>query len=150
MLQRKGIDIKQVRFNGMDQINTISGERSGLKRRFRLDVPHKKHINCRNHKLAFIFMHLLANFKALQKVDSVLLSSQKMMKYSTVKNPVFGEAQETFRKKICNLLKVAVTRWLSHDNPSQRLVLRYSSFIDTLDAILEKGAVQEVKGLREG
>ena len=92
MLKRKGMDIKQMRFNGMDRTNTMSGERSGLQRRFRHEVPHAKYINCRNHKLALVLMHLLPNFNALQNVDSVLLCSWKMMKYSTVRNAVFGEA----------------------------------------------------------
>ena len=50
-------------------------------------------------------MHLLPNFKALQNVDSVLFSSWKMMKHSTMKNTVFGEAQETFGKKKRKLLQ---------------------------------------------
>ena len=133
----------------MDGTNTMSGERSGLQRRFRHEVPHSKYVNCRNHKLALVFVHLLPNFKPLQNVDSVLLSSWKMMKYSTVKNAVFGEAQETFGKKRRKLLKAAATRWLSHDKASKRLVSRYSCLIDALDAILEKGANQEVKGLRD-
>ena len=50
-------------------------------------------------------MHLLPNFKAMQNVDSVLVSSWKMMKHSTMKNTVFGEAQETFGKKKRKLLQ---------------------------------------------
>ena len=65
VLKRKGIDIKQMRFNGMDQTNTMSGERSRLQRRFRDEVPHTKYINCRNHKLALVFVHLLPNIMAL-------------------------------------------------------------------------------------
>ena len=149
VLKRKGIGIKQMRFNGMDGTNTMSGERSGLQRRFRHEVPHTKYINCRNGKLVLVFVHLLPNFKALQNVDSVLLSSWKMIKYSTVKNAVFGEAQETFGKKKRKLLKVAATRWLSHGEVSKRLVSRYSCLIDALDTILEKGADQEVKGLSD-
>ena len=99
-----------MRFNGMDGTNTMRGERSGLQRRFRQEVPHTKYINCRNHKLALVFVHLLPNFKTLRNVDSLLLSSWKMMKYSTVKNAVFGEAQETFGKKKRKLLKAATTR----------------------------------------
>ena len=65
VLKRKGIDIKQMRFNGMDQTNTMSGERSRLQRRFRDEVPHTKYINSRNHKLALVFVHLLPNIMAL-------------------------------------------------------------------------------------
>ena len=105
VLKHKGIDIKQMRFNGVDGTNTMKGERSELQRRFRCEVPHTKNINCRNHKLALVFVHLLPNFKALQNVDSVLLSSWKMMKYSTGRNAVFGEAQETLGRKNVNSLK---------------------------------------------
>ena len=118
VLKPKETNIKQMRFNRMDGTNTMSGERSGLHRRFRHEVPHTKYINCRNHKLALVFVHLLPNFKALQNVDSGLLSSWKMMKYSTVKNAVFGEAQETFGKKKRKLLKAAAARWLSHGEAS--------------------------------
>ena len=72
-----------------------------------------------------------------------------MTKYSTMKNAVFGEAQETFWKKKRKLLKATATRWLSHGEASKRVVLRYSCLIDALDAILKKGAVQEVKRSRD-
>ena len=75
VLKRKGIDIKQMRFNGMDRTTTMSGKQSELQRRFRHEVPHRKYINCRNHKLALVFVHLLPNFKALRNVHSLLLSS---------------------------------------------------------------------------
>lgn len=61
-----------------------------------------------------------------------------MLKYSTVKNAVFG-AQEILGKKKRKLLKAAA---------SKRLVSRYPCFVDALDAILAKEANQEVKGLR--
>ena len=126
----------------------MSGKQSRLQRRFRHEVPQTKYINCRNHKLALVFVHLLPDFKALQNVDSVLLSLWKMVNYSTMKNAVFGEAQETFGKKKRKLLKATGTRWLSHGETSKSLVSRYSCLIDALDTILEKGADQEVKGLR--
>ena len=49
VLQDKGVDINQMRFNGFDGTNTMSGEISGLQRRFRHLVPHSKYINIRNH-----------------------------------------------------------------------------------------------------
>lgn len=75
VLVKKGIDIKNMGFNGMDGTNAMSGERSGLQRRFRHKVPHAKYVNCRNHKLSLVFVHLLPKFKVLQDVDSLLLSS---------------------------------------------------------------------------
>ena len=49
VLQDTGVDINQMRFNGFDGTNTLSGEISGLQRRFRHLVLHSKYINCRNH-----------------------------------------------------------------------------------------------------
>ena len=69
--------------------------------------------------------------------------------YSTVKKAVFGEAQKTMGGKRVKLLKAAATRWLSHGEAPKRLVSRFSCLIDALDAILDKGADQEVKGVRD-
>ena len=49
VLQGKGVDINQMRFNGFDGANTKNGEISGLQPRFRNLVPHSKYINCGNH-----------------------------------------------------------------------------------------------------
>ena len=97
VLKHKGIDIKQMRFNGVDGTNTMKGERSELQRRFRCEVPHTKNINCRNHKLALVFVHLLPNFKALQNVDSVLLSSWKV--FNRAKMEYLGKLKKTLGRK---------------------------------------------------
>ena len=66
VLQEKGIDKQLMRFNGFDGgTNTMSGEISGLQRRFRHLVPHVKYINCRNHRLALVFVHLLPRYESL-------------------------------------------------------------------------------------
>ena len=80
-----------MRFNGT---NTMSGETSGLQWRFSHAVPHSKYMNCRNHKLAQVFVHMLENkgLKFLADVDTLLLSLWKMMKYSSVQAAAFNEA----------------------------------------------------------
>ena len=84
VLQDKGVDINQMRFNGFDGTNTMSGEISGLQRRFRHLVPHSKYINCKNNRLALVFVHLLPKYKTLMDVDAIIISIWKLMKYSTV------------------------------------------------------------------
>ena len=42
VLQDKGVDINQMRFNGFDGTNIMSGEISGLQCRFRHLVPYSK------------------------------------------------------------------------------------------------------------
>ena len=76
----------------------MSGEISGLQCRFRHLVLHSKYINCKNHQLALVFVHLLPKYKTLMDVDAII-SVWKLMKYSTVKASVFGAAQTAVGKK---------------------------------------------------
>ena len=55
VLPDKEVEINQMRFNGFDGKNTMGGEISELQRQFHYLVPHSKHINCRNHRLALVF-----------------------------------------------------------------------------------------------
>ena len=59
----KGLDIKQLIFHELDGTNAISGERSGLQRRLRHEASHSKYVNCRNHRLALVFVHFMRQFK---------------------------------------------------------------------------------------
>ena len=91
--REKGVDINQLRFNGFDGTNTMSGEISGLQRRLQHLVPHAKYVNCRNHRLALVFVYLISKFQVLADVDALILAVWKLMKYSSVKVSVFGAAQ---------------------------------------------------------
>ena len=149
VLQDKGVYINQMRFNGFDGTNTMSGEISGLQRRLRHLVPHSKYINCRNHRLALVFVHLLPKYKTLMDVDAIIISVWKLMKYSTVKPSVFGAAQTAVGEKNLKLLKAAPTRWLSHGEASKRLVSRFESLVDALDTLISGKAAPDIKGIRD-
>ena len=138
-----------MRFNGFDGTNTMSGEISGLQRRFRHLVPHSKYINCRNHRLALVFVHLLPKYKTLMDVDAIIISVWKLMKYSIVKASVFRAAQTAVGEKKLKLLKAALTRWLSHGEASKRLVSRFESLVDALDTLISGKAAPDIKGIRD-
>lgn len=133
-----------MQFNGFDGTNTISGEISGLQRRFRHLVPHSKYINCRNHRLALVFVHLLPKYKPLMDTDAVIISLWELMKYSTVK-----AAQTATGEKNLKLLKAAPTRWLSHGDASKRLVSRFQSLVDALDTLISGKGAPDIKGVRD-
>ena len=59
VLQEKGLNIENIRLYGMDGTNTMSGEISGPQWRFRHITPHTKYMNCQNHTLTLMFVHLL-------------------------------------------------------------------------------------------
>ena len=122
VLREKGVDINQLRLNGFDGTNTMSGEISGLQRRLQHLVPHAKYVNCCNQRLALVFVYLISKFQVLADVDALILAVWKLMKYSSVKASVFGAAQTVEGQKNVKLLKAAPTCWLSHGDASQRLV----------------------------
>ena len=58
-LRSKEIECSYIRFCGLDGTNSMSSERCGLQRLIRHSSPHAQYINCRNHRLALCFVHLL-------------------------------------------------------------------------------------------
>ena len=149
VLESKGLNIENMRFNRMDGTNTISGQISGLQRQFRHLVPHTKYMNCRNHKLALVFVHLLDKYETLKAVDTTLVSVWKAMKYSSVKSAVYGEAQMLHGLSKLKLLKAAPTRWLSHGEATKRLISRFHPLVDALDSLINKDHKPETIGIRD-
>ena len=70
----------------------MPGDRSGLQRRLCHEAPHSKYVNCRNHRLALVFVHLMPQFKQLREVDATVLALWKAFKYSSIKASVFNNA----------------------------------------------------------
>ena len=99
-LHRKQLDIKKAYFVGFDGCNTMSGENTGLQRRFRHHMPFQLYINCRNHKLALCVKHMMGHFPVLQNIDSLLLSVWKLFHYSPQKYQIFMDVQEAYGLKI--------------------------------------------------
>ena len=149
VLREKGVDINQLRFDGFDGTNTMSGEISGLQRRLQRLVTHAKYVNCRNHRLALVFVYLISKFQVLADVDVLILAVWKLMKYSSVKASVFGAAQTVEGLKTIKLLKAAPTCWLSHGDASQRLVSRFKPLVNCSDTLIIDSRAQDVKDVRD-
>ncbi|XP_062596552.1 uncharacterized protein LOC134258002 [Saccostrea cucullata] len=91
----KEIAISKILFVGFDGCNTMSGENTGLQRRFRHVVPHSLYINCRSHRLALCVKHLMKYFPVLEDVDLDLLAIYKLFDNSPQKFAVFKDVQAT-------------------------------------------------------
>ena len=131
-----------MRFYGLDGTNSMSGEITGLQRRLRYLSPDMKYINCRNHRLALMFMHLLKEFKGLQDVDQLLLNLWKMFKHSSVKFSVFEKAEESEGLAPLKILKCARTRRLSHGAATQRIISCFNPLVMLLKAYTLKNMTQ--------
>ncbi|XP_064614032.1 protein FAM200B-like [Liolophura sinensis] len=149
VLKQKGLEPKEIRFTGFDGTNTMSGEKNGLQRRIRHISPHAIYQNCRNHKLALVFVHIMKKFPLLQQLDKVLLTVWKLFKHSTIKFAVFEEAQAVEGLTPVKILKACTTRWLSHGEACVRILSRWDCLLDSLDTLFANRGEPEVKGCRD-
>ncbi|XP_062569444.1 uncharacterized protein LOC134231500 [Saccostrea cucullata] len=148
ILIAKGLDVSKAIFVGFDGCNVMSGVNTGVQRRFRHLVPHQVYINCRNHKLVLCVKHLIKEFPVLEELDSLLLGIWKLFHYSPKRYAVFEEIQETYHQKKLKFIRAAATRWLSHGRACVRLLDRFSSILDSLDAIYDAKKEPEILGYR--
>ena len=84
ILKKWEIDPQKTRFCCLDGTNSMLGEISSLQRRIRHISPHSMFINCRCHRLALCFKHLICQFSCLAKLDKLLLGLWKSFHYTLI------------------------------------------------------------------
>lgn len=150
-LSAKNIDVKKILFSVLDGTNTMSGKKSGLQRRIRHESPFNIYINCRCHRLALCFPHLMKHedFKdLLVDFDCLLLGLWKLFHYSPKKGGIFESIQQTYGKKPLKILKACVTRWLTHGLACKRILARYEDLLVTLDHLCKESYEADIRGYR--
>lgn len=77
-------------FVAFDGCNTMSGRVKGVQRLFRHQSVFSLYVNCRNHKLALCFMHLIKKYKEieLQETDSCLVSFSYLFECSAQRSNI--------------------------------------------------------------
>ena len=92
-------------------------QHTGLQKRIRNVVPFSIKINCRCHHLALCFKHLLDQLSWLESIDRQKGLQTCLVEWLLLfcKKPShFKSFQEAYGLKALNLVKAAVTRWISH------------------------------------
>ena len=138
------LDIKKVRFFCLDRTNSMSGVHNGLQRRLRNHAPHAMYINCCCHRLALCFKHLFEEFPWLQSIDSLLLGLWKTFHFNSKTRFILHEIQKAFGMKSLNVIKAAVTRWLSHCAACKRCRERYGMILGSLNDIITRNPRPEL------
>ena len=129
ILKARNIDTKKVRFSCLDGTNSMSGIHNGLRRQLRNQAPHEIYINCRCHRLALCFKHLFEELPWLQSIDSLLLGLWKIFLFGSKNCFILREIQKAYVMKSLNVIKAAVTRWLSHGAACKRCRERYGMIL---------------------
>ena len=104
------------------------------------------YINCRCHRLAYCFKHLFEEFPWLQSIDSLLLGLWKTFHFSSKNRFILHEIQKAYGMKSLNVIKAAVTRWLSHGAACKRCRERYRIILGSLDDIKTRNPRPELIG----
>ena len=121
----KNVQLDKILFSVLDGTNAMSGKKNSLQRRIRNFLPFSIYINCSNHRLALCLPHLMKYIEyaeLLLDYDAVLLGMWKMFHYSPKKGATMESVQNIYGKKPLEMLKVAVTRWLTHGRASKRIL----------------------------
>ena len=127
----------------------MSGVHNGLQRRLSNHVPHAIYINCGCHRLALCFKHLFEEFRCLQSIDSLLLGLWKTFHFSSKNCFILHEIQKPYGMKYLNVIKAAVTRWLSHGAACKCCTERYGMILRSLEDIITRNPRPELIGYRD-
>ena len=79
-LRDNDLDLKKIKFAGMDGCSTMEGDHNGLKVYFDKSTLHFKFIHCGNHRLAHCFAHLVPKFDEFTLFDSLLINFYQFLK----------------------------------------------------------------------
>ena len=86
VLCEKDIGIEKRQFYCQDSTNSMLGEYNVVQRGMWNHAPHAVYINCRCHRLALCFKHLINDFPLLNTKDSLLLGLWKTFHFSSKKH----------------------------------------------------------------
>ena len=134
-MDKENLSMKKVRFSGMDGCSTMAGIYNGVRAYFEKVCGFLIYIHRRNHRLALCLTHLVPKYEDFVKFDRLLLNLFLLLKNSNVKSNIFEEVQNAYGLKTLKLIKVAITRWLTHGRAAERVLERYEPLIPALDEI---------------
>ena len=142
-MPERGIDISRTRFVCFDGTNAMSGEKTGVQRRYRCEAPFSIFIYFRCHRLALCFKHLVNKFPWLSGTDKLFLGLRKTFHYSSLNCHSFYELQKVYDLQPRHLVKAVITCWLSYGQACKRVRERYEQMVLALDEIISKNSNSE-------
>lgn len=89
----------------------MSGEVGGVQKLWRDEYPTAVYVNCRNHRLALVFVHLKKKYPLMSDYDQLLLDIYLAIDYSKVARCAFQKIQMiNCDQPPLKMLKACVTR----------------------------------------
>ena len=138
VLEDLNIEQKLVKFICFDGTNTMSGPQGGVQKLWRDDYKDVVYINCRNHRLALVFVHLKRIYPLVNEFDQLLIDMYLAIDFSKTAKVVFHHIQAISGEDPLKMLKACTTRWLTHFKAITRVLERYDDLLTTFDTLYLK------------
>ena len=90
-------------------MNAMSGEKKGLQQSVRQVSPYALYMNCWYRHFAICLVHLLKQYNKSESVDALLLFNCKIFHYSSIKQAVFENTEETENVMPLKIIKSCTT-----------------------------------------
>ena len=134
---KKGLSLHDCVFSEMDGCSTNQGRMKGLKNYFIFHNPHHICDSCGSHKIALLPLKLVVNgvYRCLKEADGVAVGLSAFFKESPLRSAVLENTQRVLNQKVLKLISPAATRWLSHLQCSERLLVVLPSVLPALNSI---------------
>ena len=129
----------------------MSGKKNGLQRRIRYYSQFSIYINCRNHRLVLCLPHLMKNIclgEIINVYDTLKLGLWKIFHFPPTRSSLLKSFLVIYGKKPLEILKTAVTRWLTNARASECVLDCLLEILEALNQICIDTNGSEVRGYR--
>ena len=148
----KGISLQNCVFSEMDGCSTNQGRIKGLKLYFSFHNPHHISESCGSHKLAIgTKKHVVeGKFPTLREADQLAVALASFFHGSSLRTAIFENTQQVLEGRVLKLISPSATRWLTHGNAFERLLVVLPSTLVALNSIYTDKEDFEALGLLLG
>ena len=145
-LSRDGIPLSKVMSFGSDGATVMTGHNTGVSARLLRACPFLLAIHCILHRNA-LAVQAASNEQDYSRLTFFPYIEQlgRFFRDSGTRTEAFAEAQRNRNVKVLKMKLSAFTRWLSHDNTTRVVRLRFLPLLDTLQS--EGGSDATANGL---
>ena len=132
---------------GFDDTNTMSGHRSGVKKRLRLHAPSALYIHCRCHQLQLAAINAAEEHVMVKRVLGTLLTIWKAFHYSPQKAARLAEILAELHSPEIKMQKPSDTGWLACERAVRAVRRSLPASVKTFEDIYNDKGDAEAHGI---
>ena len=146
-LDKRGINLQKLRGLGCDGASTMSGCKSGVQIRVRVNAPSALYVHCHCHRLQLAAVYAATEHVEVNRVLGTLLTIWKTFHFSPKKADKLSEIQAVLNAPELKIHKPSDTRWLARERCVHAVRRSLPALVDTFEAIYSESGDAEAYGL---